>query len=61
MDAAGGEREGRAVPRPWCVPPAIQRDPGDKLEGDHVLSRLPDILFTSTIHFRAVWETCRRE
>jgi hypothetical protein len=39
--AAGGERGGRDVPRPWCVPPAIQRDPGDKLEGDHILEESP--------------------
>jgi tetratricopeptide (TPR) repeat protein len=39
--AAGGERGGRGVPRSWCVPPAIQRDPGDKLEGDHILEESP--------------------
>ena len=33
----------------------------EPVPGGPVLSGLPEVLFTSTIHFRAVGETCRRE
>ena len=58
MGAAGGKRDGQAVPRRWCVPPAIQRDPGEKLEGDHVLEESPcalGLLLWRTVRDVSLW------
>jgi hypothetical protein len=43
------------------APAALSPAARARLSGSFDLSRLPNILFTSTIHFRAVWGTCRRE
>jgi hypothetical protein len=58
MDATTQEQNGRAVPRPWCVPPAIRRDPGDGLEGDHVLAESPGdfgLLLWRTVRDVTLW------
>lgn len=34
----------RAHPRPWCVPPAIRRAPGETVEGAPILEELPSDL-----------------
>jgi tetratricopeptide (TPR) repeat protein len=35
---AGGKR---GTHRPWCLPPAVTREPGETLEGVHVLDEFP--------------------
>lgn len=58
MGAAGGERERRRVRRRWCVPPAIRRDPGDRLEGDQILDESPGdlgLLLWRTVRDLTLW------
>jgi hypothetical protein len=58
MGTAGGKPQDRSGARRWCVPPAIQRDPGDGLEGDHVLEESPGgfgLLLWETVRDVTLW------
>src|SRR5687767_10052217 len=40
-NARRGAGATRGTHRPWCLPPAVTREPGETLEGVHVLDEFP--------------------
>lgn len=54
----------RRVPRLWCIPPAMMRDPADRLEGDRILTESPSdlglLLWRAARHV-TLWATTPEE
>lgn len=48
----------RGTHRPWCLPPAVTREPGETLEGMHVLDEFPaelSLLLWSALRDVSLW------
>ena len=60
----GRLRRRQLVDRRWCVPPAMLRDPADRLEGDSILSESPGdfgLLLWKTVRDVRLWAEVRPE
>jgi hypothetical protein len=54
----GGREGGGRGDRRWCIPPAMLRDPGDRLEGDRILEESPGdlgLLLWRTVRDVTLW------
>lgn len=53
-----GKDRRRGIPRRWCVPPAMERDLGERLDGERILEESPGdlgLLLWRTVRDVALW------
>ncbi len=53
-----GKERRRAVARRWCVPPAMERNPGERLDGERILEESPGdigLLLWRTVRDVGLW------